>query len=180
MRQLENDFLHSMRYHVTVDTEAAQDILSPGEVQAGFSAVSTPELSSEAAEYKEGLDVYTRKYPGNPTVSDVTLSRGVTWRDTTFYDWMRKVVEGKGAYRATVTIDHFHRIGFLNRNEGDEAPYSALKLEAASPAVQYILYNAFPIRDKVAADLDATSSEVSVEEMDVAYEFFDVKKTEPA
>jgi len=174
MRPLTDDFLHSMRFHVRVDDGSGADPLQYGTVQAGFSNVTTPEVTVEAAEYKEGLDVYTQKYPGNPSMSDITLSRGVTFSDTSFYDWIRTVVEGRGGYRATVTIEHFHRIGFLNRNEGDPTPFSRLNLESNSPAAKYVLYNAFPIRDKVAADLDATSSEVSIQEMDVAYEYFDL------
>ena len=179
MRPLNQDMMQSMRFHVNIQV-GGESILSKGVAQAGFSACSTPELTIEATEYKEGLDVYVQKYPGGPTVSDVSLSRGVTYRDTSFYDWVRLVAEGGGSYRAdSCEIYHFHRVGFLNQTyPNPTSTFSRVKEDTVEPARVYTLHNAFPTRCKVAGDLDATSNEVSVAEVDLAYESFDVTTPE--
>ena len=119
--------------------------------QAGFSAVGVPEITVESVEYKEGTDLYKRRYPGSPTWSDtITLSRGAMLRDTSFYDWIIGKVVGGFEYRADMTIYHYHRS-------------KSLRL--------YSCYEAFPTRVKLAADLDATSSDIRLAEIDIAYEW---------
>lgn len=181
------DFLHSMRFHVTATGGPAAlvpDYLSPpGRPQAGFSAATTPESTVEAVEYKEGNSIFTKKFPGNPTMSDVTLSRGVARTDSVFWNWMKQVIlGGGGGYRVDLHIKHYHREGGLPGFD----PASFLSVDpglnigrpggpADGPAKTYHVYEAFPIRHKVAADLDGTASEISVMELDVSYEMFDIE-----
>ena len=69
-RPQQTDFLSSMRFHVGVVPVGGDDRLNlrtgGDRPQAGFSNVTTPEVTVEASEYKEGQMVYPRKYPGNP------------------------------------------------------------------------------------------------------------------
>ena len=178
-RQVFEDFLHSMRFHVIAEQIGDFTPLQvEGYPDAGFSAVSTPELTVEAVEYKEGSMVYTQKYPGNPSVSDITLSRGVARRDSSFWSWMRVVAEGTGNYRADLRIKHFHRQESLIRDgspgaiQQPEVNYT--EFSPTLPAREYLCRECFPIRHKVAADLDATSSEISIMELDVSMEHFEV------
>lgn len=177
-RASNTDFLHSMRYHVTVTGAGSKTYLKPdGRPDAGFSNISTPEANVEPVEYKEGQWVYTRKYPGNPSVSDISMSRGVTRGDSSFWDWLRVVIEGSGEYRADLDIKHYHRDQALGRaypTSGTEANVTALNTD--SPARIYHVKEAFPTRHKVAADMDATASEISIMEIDVAYEHFEVEE----
>jgi len=46
--------------------------------------------------------------------------------------------------------------------------------------IEYQLFDCFPIRFKPSSDLDGTGSEVSVKELDIAVERFDVKSHDPA
>jgi phage tail-like protein len=173
-RASSSDYFHSMRFFVTATSTAGYN---PLVYQAGFSAVSTPEASAEAVEYKEGHFIYTRKFPGNPTVSDITLSRGVVLQDTTFYDWMFKVIEGAGQYRTDLLIRHFHRDA-LPGTTGSNNPNATAIAPDSGPARIYHISEAFPIRCKIAGDLDATASDVSIAEMDVAYESFYITNVE--
>lgn len=188
-RAASTDFLHSMRFHVTTDfTDNALNVQNFGavtgvataNVPAGFMSVTTPEATTEAVEYREGTFNYPRKFPGNTTVSDCTLQKGVVPGYTNFWAWMRVVIEGSGDYRCNMTIKHY------NRSVLRQKVYSGTNT-AASPAFDpdkvggtaarsYVLYEAFAIRHKVAADLDASSSDISVMELDVAYEYFDVQE----
>lgn len=172
------DFIHSMRFHVdAVGVGGTARLVVPGRPQAGFSAVTTPEATVEAVEYKEGNTVYTKKYPGNPTMSDITLTRGVTRGDSSFWEWLRVVMEGSGEYRADLDIKHFHRDNALVRAQpaaGDQPNLTNIATDV--PGRIYHVREAFPIRHKVAADLDATASEISIMEMDLAYEYFEVEE----
>ncbi len=186
-RPLQTDFLHSMRFQVVVNPGDLNinplTLLKTDTIDAGFSAVTTPEATVEAVEYKEGTMVYTRKFPGNPTVSDITLSRGVARLDSSFWDWLRVVIEGGPAgqpaaeYRVDLDIKHFHRDASLIRAIPDDK--SATVLAAGAPARTYHVREAFPIRHKVAGDLDATASEISIMELDVGYEHFEITEHQP-
>ncbi len=173
-----SDYLHNMRFQVetSAPTGSHGDITSQvgagNGPEAGFSACTTPEATVEAVEYKEGQFLYTRKYPGNVTFGDVTLSRGVAIIDGGFWLWIATVIMGTSEYRMDVTIKHYHRTTVL---PGITNPPSEFLLDsgpnAAAPSRQYRLYNAFPGRHKFASDLDATDSAVSIMELDLAYEY---------
>lgn len=174
------DPLHNFRYHVraTPVEGLADDPLQPGgaplgdgfspasTAEAGFQAASTPEYTVEVAEYREGLTTYTQKYPGTPTTNNVTLSRGVARYDTAFYDWVVAAIEG-GEYRTDMTYFHAQR-------EGRTHPFNAQDNFTPAASKRYVLRNAWPSRVKVAADMDATSSDISLAEVDIEYENFDV------
>jgi len=174
-RPVATDFIHSMRFQVVVDTGDRGISLSPeGRADAGFSMATVPEVTTEAVEYREGTMVYTRKYPGLPTMNDISLSRGVARRDSTFWDWMRRVVEGSGEYRVDLSIRHFHRDTALVRTTPVVDAVNLTAINIDTPAKTYLIKEAFPIRHKVAGDLDATASEISIQELDVAFEYFEV------
>ena len=175
-RAASTDFLHSMRFHVSLVSQGDDLIpdVTTSFAEAGFMSCSTPELTVEAVEYREGTYNYPRKYPGNATVSDVSLQRGVTRTDSGFWAWIRSTAEGSGNYRTTVEIKHFDR-RVLTQSRGDLSKGSPTNNAINGiPAKKYVLNEAFPIRHKVAGDLDASSSDISVQELDVAYETFDV------
>jgi len=144
-------------------------------VSAGFNAVTTPEASHDAVEYREGHHIYTQKYVGLPTISDITLSRGVALLDGTFWNWMKDVIEGNAEYRANVSIYHYHRDAKPPTSTTRGNPNEEMDAPAAGDGVmEYRLQQAFPIRHKVSSDLDATASEVSIQELDLAIEHFDI------
>jgi len=157
-----SDMMQSFRFHVIA--ENGQITYSDSQRgEAGFQSVTLPELSTEAVEYREGHFTYTRKYPGVPTVSDITMMRGITRRDTAFFSWVKTAAEG-GEYRTNLTVYHFPR----------DAKRSPDKIADLSKARKYNLFECMPSRVKFAGDLDATSSEVSMAEVDVACDFFDI------
>jgi hypothetical protein len=94
---------------------------------------------------------------------------------------MKDVIEGNAEYRGNLDIFHLHR---------DARPgVGATTLEEFSPVegspltggfIQYKCNQALPIRMKVSSDLDSTASEVSIQELDLAIESFDVLDTPSA
>lgn len=180
-RAVASDFLHSMRFLVTSDARNSLSRRNNADgnqgAEAGFSMVSTPEATVEVVEYKEGTFVYTRKQPGNATMADISMSRGVCRGDSSFWDWLRRVIEGSGEYRSDLQIKHFDRIAALSREYPATGTANLTSFSKdALPARTYHVKEAFPSRHKVAGDLDATASEISIMEMDVAFEHFEVEE----
>lgn len=166
-RTEDSDFYQNFRFHATIqdDSEgwfATDESEVQVSAQAGFQSITIPEVSFEASEYREGIYRYTKKQPGPPAFSDASFMRGVTKSDTSFYKWAVAVLEG-GEYRADVDIFLIHR----TEGAGGET------LDT-SKARKITLREAFPIRVKPAGDLDATSGEVSIAELDCSVEYFEL------
>lgn len=166
-----DDLMQGFRFHVVAQTAAGENPLEytrsgeyQGGGQAGFTSATIPELSVEVAEYREGTFQWTQKYAGVPTVSDVSLMRGVAKKDTAFLDWVRSSVDGE-EYRCDVTIYHYQRteMGQATQSDFDD---TLRRMECK---------NCVPIRGKASGDFDSTASEVSVSEVDFALESFEIK-----
>ena len=166
------DFLLSFRFQVRMVELAngeAPDYLNferPDDSQAGFQSVTLPEMTIEATEYREGTYKYTRKFPGPPTISEVSCMRGVVRADTSFFDWCVAAISGS-EYRATINIAQFTREDLPQ----PETPFEFTELPTIA-ARNYTCYECVPVRVKPAGDLDATSGEVSMAEVDFAPEYF--------
>lgn len=170
------DFLQNFRFHVSVSSgydgiKFNQSGTGTGG-EAGFQSVSIPDISIEATEYREGTYKYTRKFPGPPTIADITLIRGVIVQDTKFYDWAVNTYSG-GPYRCDLTILQYTR-GDLSVST--PAQNSSVPTTAAR---QYLCYECLPTQVKPAGDLDATSGEVAMAELTVAMEYFTIKNAVP-
>jgi phage tail-like protein len=134
--------------------------------EAGFQAVTTPEFTVEMAEYREGTQTYTQKYPGIPSTNDLTMTRGAALNDTAFLRWVKAGIEGR-EYRTDLTIYHAPR-------EDRTHPFNATTNFTDALSRRYQVQEAVPMRVKPAADLDAGTSDVSLAEVDVAFENFEI------
>lgn len=175
------DFMNNARFHVFL--AAGPDVahmggqLDGGVPQAGFNSVTLPTLSADSVEYKEGHNIYTKKFPGIPSVDDITLNRGVTRGDSSFWNWIRVVAEGSGEYRANIEIKQYHRDTALVREfptSGAQANLTNINLDR--PAKTYKVFECFPTSCKPNGDFDATSADISIMEMTLACEFYEVEE----
>jgi len=188
-RAAASDPLHSFRFHVRSNNApaingAGDDILQPdgtedgyiigNGTEAGFNSVTTPELTVENAEYREGVRVYTMKFPGVPTIADITLNRGVARYDTAFFNWVLAAVEGN-EYRTDLIIFHVQRPALEQTQDTTKGPNIDVTGDGIVSKL-YKLYECSPARVKPAADLDASTSDVSIAELDVAFERFDIER----
>lgn len=175
MRAAKSDMMQGFRYHVTAISnagggdpfQAVPDEDRDGydtKGQAGFQQATIPEVSVDSSEYREGIMKWTQKYPGVPTVGDVTLSRGITKRDTVFFDMVMASIEGR-EYRCDVTIWHYQR----------EEMGLAQNAETPDSVRRTICYNAFGTMAKPSGDLEAMAGDVSLSEMTLAVESIEVK-----
>ena len=155
-RAMSADFLQSYRFTVSfgganagVPFNGQPEGLPSDKTEAAFNTVTVPEVTVEGVEYNEGMRTNRYKLPGLPTYSDLTMTRGVVLTDSMMFKWIQAMLNGEN-YRADITIKHHDKAGKVQR--------------------AYVAHEAFPIRCKLAGDFDASSSEVSIQEMDVSYE----------
>ena len=87
-RSVETDPFHDFRFHIVDPAGGNLDAV------AGFTTVTMPNVSAEESPYREGTMRWTQKYPGVPTVGDVTMNKGIFKRDSDFFDWVLKVING--------------------------------------------------------------------------------------
>lgn len=181
-RPVAQDFLQTMRFQVIADKLDGNDPFQCAQrTEAGFTTCSIPTLSIEPVEYKEGTMIYTQKQPGIPSVDDVTLQRGVARVDTSFWKWMMTVVEGDntttGNYRTDIHIFQFDRSSSLLGEYpllGTNATNTTV-LNTDTAARIYHLRECFPTSVKPGGDLDASAAEISLQEMTIALENFQVE-----
>ncbi len=119
---------------------------------AGFSKVSGLRDESEVIEYREGSDqnLAKRKYPGMREFPALVFSKGATRDASSLLTWRKLVLSGPGAaYRAPV---------FIGVNDALGAVVRSYSVDSAWPSSLEI------------ADLDAMSSEVAIESMELQHE----------
>ena len=176
-RAEDTDYLQGFRFHAIIveqndagflQTTGENKLFTAGEGggKAGFQSITLPDRSFEATEYREGSHKYTKKFPGPATYGESSFMRGITQKESAFYDW-GTAVEGGQNYRAEVLVQHFQREDTAN-SVGAEGYLTG------TPVRQYMFHQAFCIREKMGGDLDATSGEVSVSELDVAMEYYEL------
>jgi len=126
-----------------------------GITRAGFRECSGLENSQNAGEYREGTDKNpsVRKLPGLVTHSDITLSRGIT-SDSKLWDWREKVMKG---------VVERHDISITLMDDGGNAK------------ITWNLFDCWP-RQWTGPSLNATSDDVVVEQLVLAYERIEVDK----
>lgn len=157
---LENDPYQLHRFQVLL-MNGPGVFPNPFSIEAGFNACSLPEQTVDEIDYAEGIFTYTQKYPGRSTFSTITLSRGLTKGYSYFASWMRKVSEGRN-YRVDLKIREFHRSDVSG----------LVDYRNARASREILIYEAWPVRYKPGGDHDASSSDISITELDICYERF--------
>ena len=122
-----------------------------GIVTGGFSKVSGLETELEVVEYREGGYTSTRKLPGIEKTGTATFERGA-FSDIYLYQWFAQA--SKPDFRRDITVTERDRLG--------------------NPRRRWILSDAW-VSKLAAPELDANSSEVAVESVEVQYESLSVE-----
>ncbi len=124
-------------------------VLLDNSEEAGFSEVSSPDVTSDPVEYREGnmAGVTPGKQPGILKYGNVTLKRGTT-DSQVFVTWMKDIQSGT-ATRKTVVI--------------------TLMDDAMNEVASWQLEKAWPTK-YTAPDFNATSNEVAIESLELVCE----------
>ena len=89
------------------------------------------------------------------------MMRGLTRKDTAFFEWTQTVLNG-GNYRTDMIIYQAHIDNLIPS-----------KIFDLAKSRKIILHECFPTRYKPGSDLDASASEVSIVELEVEVEYFE-------
>ena len=155
-RSVETDPYHQFRFHLV---DPAGGNLDP---VAGFTSVTMPNLEVAEAPYREGIFIYTLKYPGVPSVGDVTLQKGVFKRDSDFFNWVLKVVNGGQEYRTELILQEYHITDEFGIN--------------GTPSRVTRLRECFGKSAKPTSDKNAASSEVAIQDLTISVEEFEIEQ----
>jgi phage tail-like protein len=225
-RPIFNDKLSTYQFHL-LDVDPSLSfppwVLLPS---AGFSAITSPEMTSTTETIKEGTDPFPHHVITGGEVNTITLSKGVSSFNADFWRWMTGCLMGQGKFDGNVTeflkktatlqlppipgkrrnlmLMHFTGVsldglkdavkgadGALNKIKGglltatggsvagtadivNIATNGLIDIGISSvPGKVYMLLDALPVRYKPGTDFDATSSDVSIEELDIQYHRFE-------
>lgn len=154
-RSIETDPYHDFRFHLVDPAGGNLDAV------AGFTSVTMPDVTVEEAPYREGTFIWTQKLPGVPTVGDITLSKGIFKRDSDFFNWVLKVVEGGQEYRTELILQQYH----ITDEFGIQG----------SPSRITRLRECWGKQAKPTSDMDATSSNISIQTLTISVEEIDLE-----
>ena len=160
-RSIRTDPFQNFRFHL-VEAPSADGDRQFFDVAAGFVSLNLPEISLEPAEYKTGLDKFKKKYPGPPSVTDVSLSQGIFKTDSPLYDWVLSIINGGVSYRKDLLVYHYHIQDNFTITE--------------QPARVIRLRECWPSNLKPNPDYEANSSEISLIELTLACERFEIER----
>lgn len=157
-RSVNDDLFQNHKFHIFDSSGFFTNLAPPA---AGFSSISMPEMNFDNAEYREGLDVYSRKQTTRPHFTPLTLHKGVAKTDSNFFKSARSAAEGK-TYRTDITIKQFHKTDLTG----------LINYMTATASREIRCYNCIPGRFRAGSDFDAQNADVSIEEMDWEVEYF--------
>lgn len=136
----------------------------------GFSAATTPEITTELRQIQPGNWEFKRQVVKAAEVAPITLSRGVRFYDSDFYNWITAAILGREPVRRDLVLVHFMGFRPLSQLTGANLSYPDVGLVQFAlrlPGKAWMLYDCVPTRYKAGSDFDATSSEVSIQELEV-------------
>lgn len=151
-----------------------------------FSSCSMPEITLEVESFRQLSSMYQTHVISGASVGPVSFSRGVMSLDSTFYRWINRSIVGSDRVHRDLCLLHAASIAPLHNlgedyKGGDGLTPSNGSVKLGADASSYgmfralgkgfILHNCIPTRYKAGSDLDATSSEVSVAELEVQPEY---------
>jgi phage tail-like protein len=156
----------------------------------GFASISSPEITGDVYTFREGNYYFDRHVLKGATIGGFSISRGVTFYDSDFYTWMLDAVAGHTFYqvggptprRNFMLIHYFARNPIPGTTIGDTGgddtggrfSIGPFEVTARVPARAYALSGCIPTRWKSGTDFDASSSSVSIAELDFVCEGLDL------
>lgn len=135
----------------------------------GFQSITMPEISLEVDEVKQVNSMYKKYVYSGGSVGAITLMRGARVYDDTFFQWINRAVRGIDMNPRNLLLIQYTDINMSEYTGVDISLPTAMQAwEVAQfvPGRAWLLWNTIPTRYKAGSDLDATSGEVSIMELD--------------
>lgn len=193
-RTVRTDHVQNYRFRVAVVDGGSQGLLANlatgaitlfGGRYASFSKVNIPNVTLETQDIQEGVWPFKRRVITGASLDTVSLERGVTLIDSSFWQWAIGAITGDIA-RKTVIIELLHRtqepalypgpqqdrlraasLTATATFRGGDVITASIKPSIPVVAKRWVLHECIPVRVKPASDLDATSAEVSLAELEI-------------
>lgn len=142
-----------------------------GSPSYAFASITAPEITLDVEEIKQLNSMFRRSVYSGGAVGPITLTRGCRPWDNSFYEWIRRAIEGEDTIHRTLLLIHYtgvgsddaKEIGLASAFDLDSGPGQILNL----PGRAWVLWNCLPIRYKTGSDFDAKSAEVSLMELEI-------------
>lgn len=154
-----------------------------GSPSYAFASITAPEITLDVEEIKQLNSMFRRSVYSGGAVGPITLTRGCRPWDDSFYQWIRKAIEGEDTIHRTLLLIHYTGVGSDDERYNDiasgilsggvTAVASGLGLDFGPgqilnlPGRAWVLWNCLPIRYKTGSDFDAKSAEVSLMELEI-------------
>lgn len=149
------------------------DVFTPS---IGFSSITSPEIQLDVEDINIGNSYFPIKAVKGATLSSMVLSRGVVLGDSDFFYWVRNAIQGKNNLdsnfhpRRNLALVWFHDL------IGDASSSSSSQpngLVAKKPIKAFYLGEVIPVRYKTSTDFDASTSDRSIQEIEIEMSYFD-------
>jgi len=132
----------------------------------GFSGMTAPEIVLEFEEIKQLNSMWTRRTYSGGAASPITLQRGVSFGDDSFYTWVRDAQRGFNVPNKNLLAVHNSNIGLVGDTGQIGGVLSPVGEILRVPGRVWMLWNCLPSRYKAGGDFDATSGAVSIMELE--------------
>lgn len=189
-RSLSTDRIRNFKFHVLLNRVGTYPDSTPRSLaRLGFAAVDGLGINIQNIEYREGgMNVTSRKLPGQATFGPITLSRGVTFGPTQTWKWILEMfaaIQGTGTgnpqtwgdagFRCDAQIlvmDHPVTAGPYagSYSANDNNIYAS---QGYPYVLQYRIYNCWP-SGMLFSNLDAGGNQIFMEQMVLQHEGFDI------
>lgn len=170
------------RFHILDVSFTIPPVLIP---VFGFARCSAPSLKIDIREVTEGNYEYPRKVVRGASVENIVLEQGVSMFNSDFWDWTRGAIVGRKAPKNLLLVQ-FTRMsagggGNLLANQSVNFSLAGLGNQTAGgfeaqrkvPGKAWLLHQCRPAGYKAASDFDGMSQEVSIAQLELAYEEFE-------
>jgi phage tail-like protein len=130
-------------------------VFDPADIRATFCRVELPDAIVDEVAYRSGNEKTqdARKQPGLAKYTHLVLKRGLIG-STDLWEWWKQAREGQSNVDRNITI--------------------TLLDEERVPVWSWRFRNAFPVNYRV-TPLDASSSDIAVEELTLTFDTFDIE-----
>lgn len=148
-----------------------------GSLIGGFQSVTMPEITGETESVSQMCSPYRVNYNRTYTYNALTLLRGVSSYDSSFYRWMYRSMRGEDRVQRDFLLLHFSNVGIgvdgapLTTGIAQNVGFGNLE-ELRAFGKGYYLWGCIPVRYKAGSDLDASSGDVSIAELDIQPSYF--------
>lgn len=136
----------------------------------GFQSITMPELTLEIDEVKQVNSMYKKYVYSGGSMGAITLTRGCRVYDDTFYQWVQRAIRGIDMNPRNLLLIQYTDINLSTYTGASvDLPVAMEAWEVAQflPGRAWLLFDCIPTRYKAGSDLDGTSGEVSIMELDV-------------